>query len=80
MRLAGGGENTQPLALAMALTSVLQGSTVFLAGRILPHVGFAPVFVAVAALTAAGALAMAFGVSDGGGSGVTTSGLGHEVR
>jgi MFS family permease len=59
MRLARGHEPTQPLALAMAATSSLQGFLPFLAGLLLPVTGFPPVFVVVALLTVSAAILLA---------------------
>jgi MFS family permease len=59
MRLARGHEPTQPLALAMAATSSLQGLLPFAAGLVLPVTGFPPVFVVVALVAAAGVLLLA---------------------
>ena len=64
MRLAGAGDPTASLALAMAVGSLGQALLPFAAGALRPVTGFPPVFVAVAVLTLLGALLLLIRVGD----------------
>jgi MFS family permease len=64
MRLAGPGDPTASLALAMAVGSLGQALLPFAAGALRPVTGFPPVFMTVAVLTLLGALLLLLRVGD----------------